>query len=177
MLFVLKMFYKITKNWGIAIILLAISFSVVFLPLTMKSYAAIRKMQKIQPKLAALRERYKKDPQKLNQELMKLYREQGVNPLGGCLPLLLQIPVFWALFQVFRSTIELRGERFLWIKDLSRPDLVKGIPILAIIMGITMFAQQKQSIKDPKQKAMVYLMPILFVFLFFPSNSFFDYIL
>ncbi len=164
--------HKVIHQYGIVLILFSLLMKLVFYPLTHKSLASMRKMQKIQPKLAALREKYKKDPQKLNQELMKLYREQGVNPLGGCLPLLLQIPVFWALFQVFRSTIELRGERFLWIKDLSRPDLVKGIPILAIIMGITMFIQQKQSIKDPKQKAMVYLMPILFVFLFrsFPAG-------
>jgi len=164
--------HGVIHQYGLVLILFSLLMKLLFYPLTYKSLSSMRKMQKVQPKLAHLREKYKKNPQKLNQELMKLYKEQGVNPLGGCLPLLLQIPVFWALFQVFRSTIELRGERFLWVKDLSRPDLVQGIPVLAIIMGITMFIQQKQSIKDPKQKAMVYLMPVLFVFLFrsFPAG-------
>jgi len=164
--------HGVIHQYGLVVIVFSLLIKLLFYPLTHKSLSSMRRMQKIQPKLAALKEKYKKNPQKLNQELMKLYKEQGVNPLGGCLPLLLQMPVFWALFQVFRSTIELRGERFLWVKDLSRPDLVQGIPVLAIIMGITMFIQQKQSIKDPKQKAMVYLMPILFVFLFrsFPAG-------
>ncbi len=164
--------HGVIPQYGLVLIIFSLLMKLLFYPLTYKSLSSMRKMQKIQPKLAALKEKYKKNPQKLNQELMKLYKEQGVNPLGGCLPLLLQIPVFWALFQVFRSTIELRGERFLWVKDLSRPDLVQGIPVLAIIMGITMFIQQKQTMKDPKQKAMVYLMPILFVFLFrsFPAG-------
>ncbi len=164
--------HGIIHQYGLVLVVFSLLMKLLFYPLTHKSLSSMRKMQKIQPQLAALREKYKKNPQKLNQELMKLYKEQGVNPLGGCLPLLLQIPVFWALFQVFRSTIELRGERFLWVKDLSRPDLLGGVPVLAIIMGITMFIQQKQSIKDPKQKAMVYLMPVLFVFLFrsFPAG-------
>jgi len=164
--------HGLIPQYGLVLIVFSLLMKLLFYPLTHKSLASMRRMQKLQPKLAALKERYKKNPQKLNQEMMKLYREHGVNPLGGCLPLLLQIPVFWALFQVFRSTIELRGERFLWVRDLSRPDLVGGIPVLAIIMGITMFIQQKQSVKDPKQKAMVYLMPILFIFLFksFPAG-------
>jgi YidC/Oxa1 family membrane protein insertase len=106
----------------------------------------------------------------MNQEMMKLYKEHGVNPLGGCLPLLLQMPLFYGLFVIFRSTIELRGaEFFWWLKDLSQKD---PYYILPLIMSIAMFWQQKITLKDPKQKAMVYLMPVLFFFLFksFPAG-------
>ena len=157
--------HKVIPNYGVVIILFTILIKIAFHPLTRKSTKATLKMQELQPKLAELKERYKKDPGRLNQETMKLYKQAGVNPLGGCLPLLFQMPIFYALFVVFRSTIELRGAKFIfWLKDLSQMDPYYVLPI---VMAITMFWQQKISIKDPKQAALVYLMPIMFFFFFF----------
>jgi YidC/Oxa1 family membrane protein insertase len=157
--------HKVIPNYGVVIILFTILIKIAFHPLTHKSTKATLKMQELQPKLAELKEKYKKDPARLNQETMKLYKQAGVNPLGGCLPLLFQMPIFYALFVVFRSTIELRGAKFVfWLKDLSQMDPYYVLPI---VMAITMFWQQKISIKDPKQAALVYLMPIMFFFFFF----------
>jgi YidC/Oxa1 family membrane protein insertase len=157
--------HKVIPNYGVVIILFTILIKIAFHPLTHKSTKATLKMQELQPKLAELKEKYKKDPARLNQETMKLYKQAGVNPLGGCLPLLFQMPIFYALFVVFRSTIELRGAKFVfWLKDLSQMDPYYVLPI---VMAITMFWQQKITIKDPKQAALVYLMPIMFFFFFF----------
>ncbi len=153
-------------------------------PLTKKSYKSMKEMQALQPIMQELNEKYKDNPQKKQQEVMSLYKEYGVNPLGGCIPMILQMPLLIALFNVFRSTIELRGAAFIWwITDLARPDTVAVLPfsiplygntlnILPLFMGITMFIQQKMTMKDPKQKAMVYLMPIFLTLLFnsFPSG-------
>jgi YidC/Oxa1 family membrane protein insertase len=156
---------KIIPNYGLVIIIFTILIKVAFHPLTQKSTKATLKMQELQPKLAQLKEKYKKDPGRLNQETMKLYKQGGVNPLGGCLPLLLQMPIFYALFVVFRTTIELRGAKFaFWLSDLSQKDPYYVLPI---IMAGTMFWQQKITIKDPKQAMMVYFMPILFFFFFY----------
>lgn len=162
--------HKVIPNYGLVIILFTILIKILFHPLTHKSVTSATRMQDLQPKMAELKEKYKKDPQRMNQEMMKLYKEQGVNPLGGCLPLLLQMPLFYGLFVVFRSTIELRGASFIfWLKDLSQMDKYY---ILPVIMAATMFWQQKMTIKDPKQMAMVYMMPVLFFFLFksFPAG-------
>jgi len=157
--------HKFIPNYGFVIILFSIIIKILFHPLSRKSTTSMTRMQQLQPKLKQLQEKYKNDRAKQQAEMMKLYKEYGVNPLGGCLPLLLQMPVFYGLFTVFRSTIELRGAKFmLWIQDLSLRD---PYYILPIIMGLTMFIQQKMSIKDPKQKMMVYLMPVLFTFLFY----------
>jgi YidC/Oxa1 family membrane protein insertase len=157
--------HKIIPNYGFVIILFTILMKFAFHPLTRKSTKATLKMQELQPKMAQLKERYKKDPARLNKETMKLYKQSGVNPLGGCLPLLFQMPVFYGLFVVFRSTIELRGAKFiLWLKDLSQMDPYYVLPI---VMAVSMFWQQKITIKDPKQAALVYFMPILFFFFFF----------
>ena len=157
--------HKAIPNYGVVIILFTILIKIAFHPLTHKSTKATLKMQELQPKLAQLKEKYKKDPARLNQETMKLYKQTGVNPLGGCLPLLFQMPIFYALFVVFRSTIELRGAKFIfWLKDLSQMDPYYVLPI---VMAVTMFWQQKITIKDPKQAALVYLMPIMFFFFFF----------
>jgi YidC/Oxa1 family membrane protein insertase len=122
---------------------------------------SMRRMQEIQPLMTEIREKYKKDPQKMNQEVMKLYKAHKINPLGGCLPMLPQIPILYGLFTVFRSTIEFRGAPFVWwIQDLSQPD---PYYILPVIMGVSMFIQQKITVKDPKQKLMVYLFPALFL--------------
>jgi YidC/Oxa1 family membrane protein insertase len=170
-------------NYGIVIILLSTLTKFLFWPLTQKSFKSMREMQKIQPAMAELREKYKNDAQKLNKAMMELYRERNVNPLGGCLPMLLQMPVFIALFNVLRTTIELRQAPFaLWIKDLSSPDVIAHMPfslpfigstlsLLPILMGIAMYIQQKMQASDPKQAALNYMMPILFTFLFFRFPS------
>jgi YidC/Oxa1 family membrane protein insertase len=170
-------------NYGIVIILLSALTKLLFWPLTQKSFKSMRDMQKLQPKLAELREKYKNDSQKLNKAMMELYREHNVNPLGGCLPMLLQMPVFIALFNVLRTTIELRrAPFFLWIKDLSSPDVLAHLPfalpfigqdlsLLPILMGVAMFVQQKMQSTDPKQAALTYMMPVLFTVLFFKFPS------
>jgi YidC/Oxa1 family membrane protein insertase len=162
--------HKVIPNYGLVIIVFTILIKILFHPLTHKSVTSAAKMQNLQPKMAALKEKYKKDPQRMNQEIMKLYKDEKVNPFGGCLPLLLQMPLFYGLFVVFRSTIELRGANFIfWLNDLSQMDKYYVLPV---IMAVTMFWQQKMTIKDPKQMAMVYMMPILFFFLFksFPAG-------
>ena len=176
--------YSIIPNYGLVIIIFSILVKIVLYPLTKKSYQSMKEMQKLQPELEKLREKYKDDPQKLSAETMQLYREYGINPLGGCLPVILQMPLLYALFIVFRSTIELRGAPFFgWIKDLSAPDTVftlpfsiplygSGVNVLPIVMGATMLWQQKMTMKDPKQKMLVYMMPIFFTLIFnnFPSG-------
>ena len=142
-------------------------------------------MSKVQPLMNELREKYKGDPQRLNREMMKLYKEHNINPLGGCIPMLLQMPLLVALFIVFRSTIQLRGASFIpgWINDLSAPDTLAILPfslplygnqfnLLPILMAVTMIFQTKMTMKDPKQKAMVYMMPIFMLLIFnqFPSG-------
>lgn len=178
-----KGLHKVIPNYGFVIIIFSILIKLVLYPLTRKSYKSMKEMQALQPLMQEINEKYKNDPQKKQQELMKLYKEHGVNPLGGCIPMLLQMPLLIALFTVFRSTIQLRRASFIWwIKDLSRPDTVmlpfslpltgNSVNILPLFMGVTMFIQQKIAIKDPKQKAMVYIMPIFLTFLFysFPSG-------
>jgi YidC/Oxa1 family membrane protein insertase len=159
-------------NYGLAIIIFSILIKVVLYPLTRKSFQSMRKMQELQPKIAALKEKFAKEPQKLNQETMKMYKQHGVNPLGGCLPLILQMPVLFALFNLFRTTIMLRQASFIGIQDLSAPDhLLGNINVLPILMGITMLIQQKLTNKDPKQKAMAYFMPIFLTFIFFKLSA------
>lgn len=146
---------------------------------------SMKKMQALQPMIEEIREKHKDDPQKMNAQVMRLYKEYGVNPAGGCLPMLLQLPILYALWSVFRSTIELRQASFVgWIHDLSVPDVIATLPFslplfnitevsgLAALMGITMFVQQKMTVKDPRQKMMIWLMPVLMTLLFnsFPSG-------
>ena len=145
----------------------------------------MKDMQKIQPLMAEIREKYKDEPQRINSETMKLYKEHGVNPVGGCLPMILQMPLLIALFIVFRSTIQLRGAMFIpgWITDLSQPDTIFTLSfslpmygnefnILPILMALTMIFQSKMTMQDPKQKMMVYIMPIFMLLIFnrFPSG-------
>ena len=172
--YVFQFLYGIVHNYGWAIIIFSIMIKIVLYPLTRKSFQSMRKMQELQPKLAALKEKYKKDPQKLNQETMKMYKQEGVNPMGGCLPMLLQMPVLFALFNLFRTTIMLRQASFLGglIQDLSAPDAMIGnFNVLPILMGATMIIQQKLSTQNPQQKAMAYFMPIFFVFLFYQFSA------
>jgi len=162
--FIIIGIHKAIPNYGFVIMVFSIIMMVVFFPLTFKSHASMRRMQKLQPKMEAVRKKHKDDSQKMNAEIMKLYKQNKVNPLGGCLPLLFQMPVFFALYAVLRSTIELRGAPFiLWIQDLSVKDPYFILPIL---MGAAMFVQQKFTVTDPRQKAMTYFMPIFLVFIF-----------
>ncbi len=170
MLFVLTAMHRVISNYGIVIILFSIMIKLVVYPLTHSSYKSTTKMQEIQPLISELREKYKDDAQRINKETMKLYKEYGVNPVGGCLPMLLQMPILFALFTVFRNTIEFRQAGFIpgWIDDLAQPD---PFYILPVLMGLTMFIQQKMTMKDPKQAAMVYIMPIMMVFFFIRFSS------
>ncbi len=166
-------------NYGFVIIVFAIIIKVLLNPLSRTSMKSMKKMQALQPMMTELREKHKDDPQKMNQSIMNLYKDYGVNPASGCLPLLLQMPILFALYAVFRSAIELRQAGFLfWITDLSIPDAAFTLPFtipllgtsamsgLALAMGLTMFIQQKMTVTDPRQKAMVWMMPIMMTLLF-----------
>jgi len=166
-------------NYGLAIMLLTVIIRIIFWPVTHKSTESMRRMQEIQPLISEIREKYKDNTQKQQQELMAVYREHKVNPLGGCLPMLIQIPVFIALFVVLRSAIELRFASFLWIRDLSEPEgLLAGVlpiplNILPVIMAVTMYWQQKltPSGGDSQQQKMMAFMPLMMLVLFYNFAS------
>ncbi len=162
--------HTIIPNYGLVIIIFSILVKIVVFPLTRKSYESMHAMQELSPKMAEIRAKYKDDSEKMNKKIMNLYKENKVNPLGGCFPMLLQMPIFWALFIVFRTTIELRGEPFmLWITDLSLADPYLVLPGL---MAVTMLIQQRAQLKDPKQRPMALMMPavLFFVFRTFPAG-------
>jgi YidC/Oxa1 family membrane protein insertase len=169
---VLKFVYKYVGNYGLAIILVTLAVRIPFIPILNKSQQSMKKLQKVQPLMNEIKEKYKKDPQKMQKEMMELYKKHKVNPVGGCLPMLLQIPVFIALYNVLGRAIELRGAPFaLWITDLAAKD---PYYILPVTMGITMVIQQKMtpSTVDPTQAKIMMFMPIIFTFMFlsFPSG-------
>ena len=168
--------HQFIPNYGWIIVLFAVVIKIIVYPLTHKTYESAAKMQEIQPKITALREKYKNDNQRLSRETMNLYKEEGVNPLGGCLPLLLQMPIFMSLYNLFGKTIELRQASFvLWIHDLSLPDEILiagfGLHVLPLLMAISMFVQQKMTMKDPKQAMLVYMMPVMMIFIFWTMSS------
>ena len=168
--------YSIIPNYGWVIVAFGVVVKILVYPLTHKSYESAARMQELQPKIAALKEKYKNNNQKLSQETMKLYREEGVNPLGGCLPLLLQMPIFIALYQVFSSAIQLRQTPWvLWVDDLSLPDTIAlggfDLHVLPLLMSAAMFFQSKMTMKDPKQAALVYVMPVVMVFIMWSFSS------
>ena len=177
-LVLLNFFYGYVKNYGIAIILVTVIFKIVFWPITQKGLKSMKNMQKLQPKMVKLKEKYKDDKAKMNQEVMNLYKTYKVNPLGGCLPMLLQLPVFFALYKVLLQCIELRHAPFmLWITDLSAPDrlwmelgipYLGGIPVLTLLMGASMFLQQKltPTTADPTQAKIMMFLPVVFTFMF-----------
>ena len=178
MLWLLNFFYKYIGNYGVAIILLTVLIKAVFWPVTQKGMKSMKNMQKLQPKVAKLKEKFKDDPQKMNQEMMALYKTYKVNPVGGCLPLILQIPFFFALYRVLLLSIELRHAPFmLWINDLSAPDrlwigfdipYLHGIPVMTLLMGASMYLQQKMSptTADPSQARIMQMLPVIFTFMF-----------
>nr|MBF0222645.1 membrane protein insertase YidC [Desulfobulbaceae bacterium] len=177
-LFLLNFFHKYIGNYGIAVILVTVLFKLLFWPITHKGMKSMKTMQKIQPKMAKLREKFKDDKERLNQEMITLYKTYKINPLGGCLPMVLQIPVFFALYKVLLQTIELRHAPFmLWITDLSAPDRLPigldipylgGIPVLTLLMGASMFLQQKMTptAADPTQAKIMLFLPVIFTFMF-----------
>jgi YidC/Oxa1 family membrane protein insertase len=184
LLYLLHFSHRFTGSYGIDIILLTVLIKLLMAPLTHKSYVSMKQMQKLQPQMERLKEKFSDDKEKLNKEIMELYRRNGVNPLGGCLPMVLQFPVFIGLYNALSTPIELRHASFLWIKDLSRPDWQSlpftigdwhlGVPILTILMGASMFLQQwmTPSAGDPNQRKMMMLMPLMFTFMFvsFPAG-------
>jgi len=176
------MFHDWTGNWGVAIILLTICVRSVLWPVQARSNRTMKRMGMLSPKLKELQEKYKDEPQKLNSEMMKMYREYGVNPLGGCLPMLIQIPIFFGFYAVLRFAAELRNQPFLWVNDLSMPDTIYTLnfgfqlPIigehfninpLPLLMGITMFLQMKLTPQpasaDKMQQRIFMLMPFIFL--------------
>ncbi|MCA9472873.1 MAG: membrane protein insertase YidC [Nitrospirales bacterium] len=170
--YVLRYFYEYTHNYGIAIILLTVCIKLLFVPLQYKSYKSMQGMQKIQPKVLEIQNKYKDDRERLNKELMKLYKDHKVNPVGGCLPMFLQMPAFISLFNILYMTVDLRQAPFmLWITDLSVPDPYYVLPIL---MGASMVLQQKimPTTMDPTQAKMMLFLPVglTFLFLTFPAG-------
>lgn len=186
--YTLRFFNQYVHNYGISIIILTILIKIIFWPLTHKSYKSMKEMQKLQPIMAKIREKYKNNKEQMQRELMGLYKTYKVNPMGGCLPMLIQIPVFFALFRILGNSIELRHAPFmLWINDLSAPDRLfhfpfsipfmsppYGIPVLTLLMGASMFIQQKMTPApgDPAQAKVMMFLPIIFTVMFinFPSG-------
>ncbi len=186
MLWFLRLLYSIVRNWGVAIIVFSILMKVAFYPLTRTQTKQMRQMQLLQPKLNELKVKYKNDAQKLNSETMQLYKLYKINPASGCLPLLIQMPVFWALYAVLRNAIEMRGAALgLWLKDLSQPDVLFGhlpsalpmvggaaIGLVPILMGASSIVQTLMTSTDKKNLAMTIIMPlfITLIFLNMPSG-------
>lgn len=184
----LEFFHSMVHSWGWAIVILSLLVYFVLYPLSIKQMRSMKEMQALQPKIEELRKTYKDNPQRLNKEIMALYKEHKVNPFGGCLPLLLQMPIFFALYQALMRSVALKGATFLWIKDLSEPDrlflLPNSLPILGneinilpIVMAIGMFVQQKLSSASAsgatadQQKMMLFIMPIMFGVIFYHMPS------
>jgi YidC/Oxa1 family membrane protein insertase len=179
-LWILGWFHRYTHNYGVAIILLTVLTKVFFFPLTLKSMRSMKAMQALQPQINALRSKYKSDPQRIQRETMELYREHRVNPLGGCLPMIVQIPVFYALYVALSVSVEMQNAPFIcfgqmfgmhvWVCDLAAADPTYILPIL---MGISMFVQQKMTptMGDPRQAKMMLLMPVVFTFMFLSLPS------
>lgn len=175
--------YYFIGSWGLTIIIFSIFIKLALYPLSITQMKNANKMKILAPEVAKIREKYKDEPQVQQKEMMALYSQYGVNPASGCLPMLLQMPILYSLWTLFRTNIDLRQSDFiLWIHDLSVPDTlvhfgtsimgISSISGLALAMGVSMFIQQKMTISDPKQKAMVYVMPFMFIFLFssFPAG-------
>jgi YidC/Oxa1 family membrane protein insertase len=185
LLHVLEFSHRFTHNYGIDIILLTVLIKILFIPLTNRSFRSMREMQKLQPQMAKIREKFKDSPDQMNKEIMEMYRRHKVNPLGGCLPMVLQIPVFIGLYSALQNAVELRHAPFmLWINDLSAPDRLgtlqlpfvqhPGIPVLTLLMGVSMFLQQwmTPTAGDPSQQRVMMIMPLMFTFMFvnFPAG-------
>ena len=168
----LNALHSVLGNYAAAILALTTIIKLVLWPLQNKANASMRRMSTLSPKIQELRTKYKDDPTRMNQEVMKLYKEHGVNPVGGCLPMLIQIPIFFGLFTMLRQAVELRGASFFWIHDLSQPDTVAHLPVLGwpvnvlpLIMAATSFWMTHLTPKsgDPTQQRMMMFTPIIFI--------------
>ena len=179
----LSLLQQFIPNWGLTIIVFSVILKILLYPLSAPQMRSSQKMRLLSPQMSEIREKYKDDMQKQQREIMNLYSEYGVNPMGGCFPTLLQMPILYTLWTVFRTNLNLRQSDFaFWIHDLSVPDTIldfgfsfmglKSISGLALLMGVTMFIQQKLTITDPRQKSLVYVMPVMFTLMFsnFPSG-------
>ncbi len=178
MLFLLNYLYGYIQNYGVGIILVTIIIKLIFWPISFKGMKSMKTMQKLQPKMTQIREKYGNDRDRMNKEMMQLYKTYKVSPLGGCMPMLLQIPVFFALYRLLMETIELRHAPFFgWVTDLSAPDrlyigfdipYLGGLPVLTLFMGASMFLQQKMTPVqgDPMMARMMMFLPIVFTFMF-----------
>lgn len=188
LLSILRFFYGIFHNYGVAILLLTCSISLLLFPLSFKSLKSMKKLQEVQPHIEKIRTQHKDNPQKLNKAIMETYRRHKVNPMGGCLPMFLQMPIFIALYQTLMRSVELKGASFLWIKDLSLPDAAFHLPfslpflgnainLLPILMIGAMIIQQKLSqakttaSQTDQQKMMTTIMPVMFGFIFYSLPS------
>lgn len=170
-LYLLKFFHSLIHSYGISIILLTLFIKIILFPLTHKSYKSMKALQKIQPQIAELKEKYKNDRERLNKEMLELFKLHNVNPMSGCLPMLLQMPIWFALYQVLLNAIELYNTPFLYLDDLSSRDFYCISPI---ILGITMFIQQRMTpstVTDPAQARMMRLMPLFFTVIMFSLPS------
>jgi YidC/Oxa1 family membrane protein insertase len=172
LLYVMRWFYNLIHNWGVAIILLTVLVKVLLFPLTAKSVRSMNEMRKLQPEIEKLKAKHGTDREKLNQATMQLYQQHKVNPLGGCLPMLLQLPIWFALYATLQTSVELYREPFLWMTDLTRHD---PYFILPVAMGISSYAMQKvspQPADNTQAKMMLYFMPIFFtaLMLFVPGG-------
>jgi YidC/Oxa1 family membrane protein insertase len=170
--FTMKYLYGLFHNYGVVIIVLTIGIKLLLAPLAYKSYKSMKDMAAVQPEMVALQKKHADDRERLNKELIKFYKERKVNPVGGCMPMFIQMPIFVALFNILYMTIELRQAPFLlWVKDLSVQDPYYVLPVL---MGVTMFIQQKiqPTTMDPKQAQIMLLLPVFLTFLFvtFPAG-------
>lgn len=156
--------YGVTGNFGLSIILLTILIKIVLLPLTLKQDKSMKEMKKLQPKIDELKNKYKNDTQLLNQKTMELYKEHKVNPAGGCLPIIIQLPILWALFGVLRKEGVVPDEAFLWLSSLSQPD---PFFILPVLNGIASYVQQliMGTSNNPQMKSMKYIFPIMMIFI------------
>ena len=187
--FFLDFFYRLIPNYGVAIILLTVLIKILFFPLTQKSFESTSKMSMLGPKIEEIKKKYQGKPEKLNQEMMALYRKEGVNPVGGCLPLVLQMPIFFALFELLNNAFDLRGAPFIapWIGDLSAPESLLPfgftLPLLNwdelrilpfVMLGTTLLQSrisQNPSAVQPQMKMMMYAMPIFFFFILYSMPS------
>lgn len=172
----LNWLYSLTGNYGIAIILMTLVFKIVTYPLTHKSMVSMKAMQTLQPQLKLLQTQYKNNQAMMQKELMALYKKNGVNPLSGCLPVLIQLPIFIAFYQAIANSIELQGSAFLLIKDLAAPDKILSfgniyINILPIFMGAVQFISSKQTTTDPNQKMLIYFFPVFMIVIFYSMPS------
>lgn len=184
----LNYFYGLIGNFGIAIIILTLIVKLLFFPLTHKSYISMAKMQKIQPEVQKIQKKFKEKPEEMNKKVMELYSKNKVNPMGGCLPLLLQFPVLWALFRVFNNAIELKGQKFfLWINDLSAPDTLFKMPfsmpflghnfnVLPVLMFVSMIWMQKSNpsqgnVQGANKFMMQVFMPLFMLVIFYSMPS------